>query len=275
MHLFLLYLIMSAHNGVVITDNVWVYGEDHAMHALQTGDVVVIASYDGNMVNIEYENARYRVLRDILIDFDSEIASDKLFVFARGYFDEREFRKAARLFDVFTTHFDTSVYNAEALYYSGLAYEEIARTCSIRDTLPEMVYSEYLRQWIYSGRAYATLIEHLSENIFTPKAQYRLLQIQRMIRLPWQDSVTVIEAERLQWLEFAAQYQHTDEHVMALLEAAYLSRILFEITGSASHKSAAVDLYRRIVSEFPETAAAAQARLYMFEIENGENIYKY
>ncbi len=275
MQLLVLWLLVAASNGVVITDNVWVYGEDHAMHALHTGDVVVIASYEDNMLNIEYENARYRVLRDVLIDFDSEIAPEKLFVFARGYFDERESRKAARLFDVFTTYFETSVYYVEALYYSGLAYEEIARTCAVRDTLPEMVYSEYLRQWIYSGKAYATLIEHLPENVFTPKARYRLLLTHRMIRLPWQDSVAVIKTERSQWLEFAARYQHTDEYVMALLEAAYLSRILFEITGSADHENAAVDLYRRIVSEFPETVAAAQAILYIFEIENGENIYKY
>ena len=275
MDLFLLFLIMSTHNGVVITDNVWVYGEDHAMHALQTGDVVGIVSYEDKMVNIMYENAPYRVLSDILIDFDSEIGSEKLFIFARGYFDEREFRKAARLFDVFTTHFDTSVYYAEALYYSGLAYEEIARTCSLTDTLPEMAYSEYLRQWVYSGMAYATLIERLPENPFTPRAQYRLLHIQRMTRLPWQDSVAVIETERSQWLEFAARYRHTDEYVMALLEAAYLSRVLFEITGNTDHRNAAIDSYRRILSEFPETVAAAQARLYIFEIENGENIYKY
>jgi hypothetical protein len=271
----LLYAVIAMSTGVVITDNVWVYGEDHAMHALQTGDVVAITSYDSTMVNIECEKAQYRVLRDILIDFDLEIAPEKLLVFAHGYFDEREFRKAARLFSVFTKHFDTSVYYAEALYYHGLASQEIARTCSISDTVPDMVYSEYLRQWIYSGTSYATLIEQLPENVFTPKARYRLLLIQRMIRLPWQDSVAVIDAERSQWLAFAALYEHTDEYVMALLEAAYLSRVLFEITGSTDDGNAAINLYNRIMIEFPETLAAAQARLYIFEIRHGENIYKY
>lgn len=268
-------MLVAVSHGVIITDNIWVYGQDHAMHALQTGDVVTITSYDGTMVNIEYENAQYRVLGDILIDFDSEIAPDKLMVFARGYFDEREFRKAARLFATFTTYFDTSVYYAEALYYAGLAYEEIARISSITDTLPEMVYSEYLRQWVYSGKAYITLLERMPQNVFAPKAQYRLLHIQRMLRLPWQDSLAVIEAERSQWLEFAARYQQTDEYVLALLEAAYLSRVMFEITDRNNHKNAAIALYSQILSEFPETVAAAQARLYIFEIESGENIYRY
>jgi hypothetical protein len=274
MQLIVLYALIALSQGVVITDNVWVYGEDHVMHALQTGDVVTITSYEGNMVFVEYENARYRVLKDVLIDFGSDIGPDKLFVFARGYFDEREFTKAARLFDVFTTRFDTSMYYAEALYYSGLAYEEIARTCTVSDTLPEMVYSEYLRQWFYTGRAYTTLIEQ-SDNAFTPKARYRLLHIKRMMSLPYEDSVAIIESERSEWLEFAAQYQQTDEYVLALLEAAYLSRVLFEITGSAEHRNAATELYRQILDEFPGTIAAAQARLYIFEIDNGVNIYRY
>lgn len=272
--LVLCFLIALSH-GAIITDNVWVYGEDHAIHVLQTGDVVTITSYDSAMVQIEYENAPYRVLKDVLIDFDSEIGAEKLFVFARGYFDEREFRKAARLFDVFTTHFDTTVYYAEALYYCGLAYEEIARTCSMRDTVPEMVYNEYLKQWVYTGKAYATLTEQLPESFYTPKAQYRLLCIQRMRHLPWQDSAVAIETERSQWLEFAARYPHTDEYVLALLEAAYLSRVLYEMSGRTDDKNTAVRLYNLILSEFPETVAAAQARLYIFEIENEEHIYKY
>ncbi len=275
MHTLLLCLIVSTHNGVIITDNVWVYGKDHAMHALNTGDVVIITSYEGEMVNIEYENAPYRVFGDILIDFDSEIAPEKLFVFARGYFDEREFTKAACLFDVFTTYFGTSVYFPEVLYYSGLAYEEIARTCSADDTLPEMAYSEYLKRWVYSGKAYRTLIERLPTDAFAPKAQYRLLHIERMKNLPWQDSVMLIERERARWLEFAARYSDAEEYVLALLEAAYLDRVLFEITGNADYKNGALELYQKISSEFPNSLAEAQAKLYTIEIKQGINIYRY
>lgn len=275
MHLLFFYLIMSSHSGVIITDNVWVYGDDHTMRSLHTGDVVSIISYEDEMVHIEHDNAPYRVFKDVLIDFETEIAAEKLFVFARGYFDEEEYRKSARLFDAFIEYFSTSVYSAEALYYTGLAYEKIAQTHTETDTFPGLVFREELKQWLYTGNAYTMLLQLLPESSFAPKAQYRLLHIERMKNLPWQDSVVLIEKERTLWLEFAARYNDTDEYVLALLEAAYLNRVLFEITGDGDCKNGALELYQKISSEFPNSLAEAQAKLYIIEIKRGINIYRY
>ena len=109
MAMVLIFTLCVSNTGVVIVDNVWFYGDDHKMQVLNTGDIVEIIERLNDMIKVKYNQAIGKMHKDVLIDFNKPISEEKLFVFARGYFDEREYKHAAKLFDICIRYFDKSI----------------------------------------------------------------------------------------------------------------------------------------------------------------------
>ena len=270
----LILLVLSTSPGVVIVDNVLFYGADHRMRILNTGDMIEILEYSNEHVTVQFDSTTGELDRNVFIDFNNEVAEDEQFVFARGYFDEGEFEKAARLLEIFTRYFDNSSYLAEALYYLGQSYEALA-TKDPGDSLAVFSMNNQLHQRYYNGDAYRILIQAFPESPFAAKAQYRLINIFRIGILPWKDSVELIEQELAMWDDFCMRYQLTDEYILGLSETGYLNRILYEITDEPAYKEAASSKFEEITLKYPDTIHAAYAKVHLFELQNNEKIYKY
>jgi outer membrane protein assembly factor BamD (BamD/ComL family) len=270
----LILLTLAASPAVVIVDNVLFYGSDHKMRILNTGDMVDIVEHINDRLTVEYDSATGEMDKNVLIDFNDEIAEDEQFVFSRGYFDEGEFEKASRLLEIFVRYFDTSNYLAEALYYLGQSYEAMA-TKSDSDSLSVFFMNTQLNQRYYNGDAYRILLKEFPESPFAAKAQYRLINIFRISNLPWRDSAEPIEEEIAMWDDFCDRYRFTDEYVLGLSELGYLNRILFEITDEPAYREAATSKFEEITFEYPNTIHSAYARVHLFELKNNEKIYKY
>jgi len=270
----LILLWLSASPAVVIVDNVLYYGNDHSMRVLNTGDLVFIVEHANGRLQVEYDSAVGELDRNVLIDLNDEIAEDEQFVFSRGYFDEGEFEKAARLLEIFVKYFDDSNYLSEAFYYLGQSYENLANKSGY-DSLPGFSSNARIDQGYYTGDAYRILINRFPETPFAAKAQYRLINIFRISNLPWEDSVELIEQELAMWEEFCEEYQHTEEYVSGLSEMGYLNRVLFEISGDMYRKERAVSIFKDITLQFPNTVHAAYANVHLYELNSNEKIYKY
>ena len=270
----LVLLSLSASPGVIIVDNVLFYGNDHSMRVLNTGDLVLILEHANGRLEVEYDSATGELDRNVLIDLNDEIAEDEQFVFSRGYFDEGEFEKAARLLEIFVKYFDDSNYLSEALYYLGQSYESLANKNGY-DSLPGISRNTRINQSYYTGYAYRILINRFPKSPFAAKAQYRLINIFRISNLPWEDSVELIEQELAMWEEFCEEYQNTDEYVSGLSEMGYLNRVLFEISDDIYHKQKAVSIFKDITLQFPNTVHAAYANVHLYELNSNEKIYKY
>lgn len=267
-------ILLSASPGVVIVDNVLFYGADHRMRILNTGDIIDIVEDINERVVVQFDSTTGELDRNVLIDFNNEVAEDEHFVFARGYFDEGEFEKAARLLDIFVQYFDNSNYLAEALYYLGQSYEALAAKGD-SDSLAVFSMNNQLNQRYYNGDAYRILLQEFPESPFASKAQYRLINIFRIGVLPWEDSVELIEQELAMWTDFCTRYQLTEEYVLGLSEAGYLNRILYEITDEPLYKDIALSKFEEVTFKYPDTIHAAYAKVHIFELQNNEKIYKY
>lgn len=265
-------IVLSISPGVVIVDNVLFYGNDSKMRILNTGDMVDIIESITERSQIRYDTAFGELDRNVLVDLSSEIGEHELFVFARGYFDDGEYDKAARLLYIFGQYFDASGYLAEALYYLGQSYEAIA---SRNDSFPGIERNESIRQNFYRGDVYRVVVKEFPHSPYASKAQYRLINIFRISHLPWDDSVEVIEQELEMWRDFCDRYADTDEHVMALSEMGYLNRVLYEITKTEDHREAAAEIFKGIILQYPNTVYAAYAIVHLHELTTGEQIYKY
>ncbi len=267
-------LSIAINSGVVIVDNVLFYGDDHKMRLLRTGDMVDILQQTDERITVAYDSAVGELDRNVLIDLDSEIAEDEQFVFARGYFDEGEYSKALRLFDIFVKYFDDSNYLPEAMYYLGQSYEALA-TKGTDDSLQGISLNAKINQRFYDGDIYRLLIQIFPDNPYAAKAEYRLINLFRIAHLPWDDSVEIIEEELTMWQEFSAKYEQTDEYMLAQSEMGYLNRVLYEITAATEFRDEAIRLFRLIVSSHPTTVHAAYAKVHLHELEQDKKIYKY
>lgn len=270
----LILLVLSTSPGVIIVDNVLFYGSDHRMRVLNTGDMVDILEHVNDRLKVEFDSVTGELEKSILIDLNDEIAEDEQFVFSRGYFDEGEFEKAARLLEIFIKFFDTSDYLAEALYYLGQSYEALANQ-SGADSIPSLSLNTQIDQRYYNGDAYRILVKAFPESPFAAKAQYRLISIFRISNLPWDDSVEIIEQELAMWEDFCDQYQQTDAYMLALSEKGYLGRVLYELTGDIDYQNRALSIFQEIIEGYPGTIHAAYARVHLYELMRGERIYKY
>ena len=270
----LIILILSTNAGVIIVDNVWFYGNDHKMRILTTGDMVDIIGHFNETVRVEYDSATGELNRNVLIDLNEEIAEDEQFVFARGYFDEGEYVKSARLLEIFTKYFDDSEYLSEALYYLGQSYEALASKGQ-SDSFPGFLSNKRIDQVYYNGDVYKILINAFPDSPFAPKAEYRLISIFRFGNLPWQDSVEIIQQELDMWDAFCDKYQNTDEYLLGLSEKGHLNRVLLEITNDTYYKEEATIIFTEIITKYPNTVHAAYSNVHLFELEHGEKIYKY
>ncbi len=275
MQVFLTFFLLTTHAGVIVVDNVWFYGDDQEMRALGTGDVVDLIEYENDLVKVAYDNTVGKVHKGVLIDFQISIAEEKLFVFAHGYFDDGEYGKAASLFDVFIRFFAGSQHLAEVLYYYGLSNERVARHLTPADSLPGFIFNKNYNTWHYSGEAYERIRDEFPESVYASKAVYRFLNVIREKKLPWRDSLQPIQEELKQWQDFIVQYKDTEEYVLALLEIGYLNRVLFEITQNADYRRNAVAVFQEIADKYPNSIYSAQSNMNLYEIEKGENIYKY
>lgn len=280
----LILLLCVSNDGVIIVDNVWFYGDDHKTRVLNTGDIVQIYDREDDMLKVKYDNAIAKIHEGVLIDLSDEIAEDKLFLFSCGYFDEKEYKKSALLFNIFIKNFNKSKYLDAALYYCGLAYEEAARQFGKSDSLQLeidqglsqhcFIYNKKNNQWNYDGSMYQMILEKYPKSIFASKATYRLLNIFRMKNQPWDDSTQKILNELKMWQEFSEKYQNSEEYVLAMLEIGYLNRVLFEITKGLIYKNNACNVFQEVVKKYPDTIHSAQARVNLYELEKGEYIYK-
>ncbi|UCF71579.1 MAG: hypothetical protein JSW49_04730 [candidate division WOR-3 bacterium] len=272
MTLTLLAIVLSSSPGVLIVDNVLFYGDDHRMRILNTGDMVDIIDNATERYQIKYDTVFGELDRNVMVDLNSGIGEHELFIFSRGYFDDGEYEKAAKLLEIFARYFDVSYYLPEALYYLGQSLEAIA---SLNDSFPGIERNESVHQNYYNGDTYRVIVREFPYSRYAAKAQYRLINIYRIKHLPWHDSVEIIEEELEMWREFCDRYPETEENVMALSETGYLERVLYEITRSDDHRSAAVAIFNEIISEYPNTVYAAYAIVHLHELATGEQIYKY
>lgn len=268
-------LSIIANQGVVIVDNVLFYEGDLKTRVINTGDIIEIIGHIDGRVRIRVDSIVGELSSGVLIDFDGEVAEDRLFMFARGYYDQGEFDKASILFETFIDYFKWSEYLAEALYYYGMSKEELAVKIGHADTLGGFLYNERYNIWYYSGDAYMEILEDFSDTKFAPKASHRLLHILRMNNLPWHDSVPLITEELKMWEEFVTKYNTSDEYVVAMLELGYLYRVLYEITENARFRKNAAQIFQRVMEEKPNSSSSAQAKVHLYELKKGENIYKY
>ncbi|UCD19681.1 MAG: hypothetical protein JSU64_00660 [candidate division WOR-3 bacterium] len=268
----LLAIVLSSSPGALIVDNVLFYGDDDKMRILNTGDMVDIVDDATERYQIKYDTVFGELDRNVIVDLNSGIGEHELFIFSRGYFDDGEYEKAARLLEIFSRYFDASSYLPEALYYLGQSYDAMA---SRGDSFPGIELNESIHQHYYNGDIYRVIVREFPDSPFTAKAQYRLINIYRIMNLPWHDSVEIIAEELAMWRAFCAKYPETDEYVMALSETGYLERVLYEITRSDDHRSAAVAIFNEIISEYPNTVYAAYAIVHIHELTTGEQIYKY
>jgi outer membrane protein assembly factor BamD (BamD/ComL family) len=270
----LVLLAIASSPGVIIVDNVLFYGDDHSMRVLNAGDMVDILEQTDNRLKVEFDSAIGELDKNVLIDLNDEIAEDEQFVFSRGYFDEGEYAKAARLLEIFVRFFDDSNYLPEALYYLGQSYEALANSIEA-DSTPAFSTNTQINQRYYNGDAYRILVNAYPESPFAAKAQYRLINIYRMGNLPWNDSVELIQEELAMWDDFCEKYHYTDAYMLALSEKGYLYRILFELTGDTDYRNKALTTFEEIIIDYPKTVHAAYARVHLHELNKGERIYKY
>ena len=275
MSLLLLLLIGFSHTGVIITDNVWFYGDDHKSRMLMTGNLVEIVGKEDELAKVKYDEAIGTLNKDILIDLGEPIAEDQLFVFCRGYYDEREYEKSTKLFDIFIKNFSKSKYLVEALYYGGLSYEELAKHCNNTDSIQYIIYNRKNNTWFYDGRAYQTILNQFPKNMYAPKSAFQVIKIYRMKNVPWNDSTLLIQGELKMWQEFIKKYKKCEEYVLALLEIGYLNRVLFEITKDAKYKQSATDFFQEVLKNCPNSVYSAQAKVNLYEIENNIDTYSY
>ncbi len=270
----LLSFVLSVNPGVVIVDNVWFYGDDHKMRILNTGDMVDILEDLGERYAVRYDTTSGKLEKNVLVDLNSEIGEHELFVFARGYFDEGEYERAARLLDIFTRYFDGSDYLAEALYYLAQSFEALIEKGD-SDSIPGTAHNEVIDKRYYNGDIYRMIVRDFPDNPFASKAQYRLINIFRVEHLPWQDSVQIIRQELDMWEHFCTAFQAPDERVLGLSEIGYLNRVLYEITENADYHDTALLTFRAIVAEYPNTIYAAYAKVNLYELTSDKKIYKY
>lgn len=275
MTMFFLLLLGALNQGIIIVDNVWFYEGELKARVINTGTCVDIIGRVDDRVRIRVDGIVGELSSGVLIDFDEEVAEDRLFIFARGYYDQAEFSKAIVLFESFFENFPWSEYIAEALYYYGMAKEELAATAGRPDTLPGFLFNERYNIWYYSGETYMNILEDFSETAYAPKAAYRLLHILRINNLPWHDSVQLISEELAMWEEFVTKYETSDEYVVAMLELGYLYRVLYEITADEKYRRSATKIFQQVIDEYPNSNSSAQARVHLYELATGQNIYKY
>jgi len=275
MSLLLLLLIGFSHAGVIIVDNVWFYGNDGKTRILATGDLVEIIGKEDDFVKVNYDNTTGTVRKDILIDLSELIAEDQLFVFSRGYYDEREYRKSVRLFDIFTKNFSKSDYLAEALYCEGLSYEGMAKNYNKSDSIQHITFNRKNNTWFFEGNAYQTILNQFPKSIYAPKAAFQLIKIFRMKNIPWKDSISPIQEELRMWREFITKYKKCEEYVMALLEIGYLNRVLYQVTKDLKFENDAVEIFQKVLKEYPNSVYSAQAKINLYEIENNIDTYSY
>ena len=275
MSLLLLLLIGFSHTGVIITDNVWFYGANGQSRVLTTGDLVEITGEEDEFVKVKYDNAIGTLNKDILIDLGEPIAEDQLFVFGRGYFDEREYEKSTKLFDIFIKIFSKSKYLVEALYYGGLSYEELAKHCNNTDSIQYITYNRKNNTWFYDGSAYQTILNQFPKNMYAPKSAFQVIKIYRMKNVPWNDSTLLIQGELKMWQEFIKKYKKCEEYVLALLEIGYLKRVLFQITKDLNYEKEALEIFQEIMKNYPNSVYSAQAKINLYEIENNIDTYSY
>ncbi|MGB3341995.1 MAG: hypothetical protein WBB37_11000 [bacterium] len=275
MAVFLLLLLGVLNQGIVIVDNVWFYEGGLKTRVINTGTLVDIIGRVDDRVRIRVDDVVGELSSGVLIDLDDEVAQDRLFIFARGYYDQSEYDKAILLFEVFIENFPWSEYLAEALYYYGMAKEELAATVGRPDTLSGFLFNERYNIWYYSGEAYMDILEDFGETTYAPKAAYRLLHILRMNNLPWHDSVELIAEELTMWEEFVTKYKTSDEYVVAMLELGYLCRVLYEITDNTDYRRKATKIFQQVMDEYPNSSSSAQAKVHLYELVKGQNIYKY
>ena len=202
MIVFLIFSLSFSKPGVIVVDNVWFYGDDQKMISLGTGTVVEIIEYEDDLVRVSYEERIGKVHRGVLIDFESAVAEKKLFVFARGYFDDGAYSHAASLLELFIRSFEESHYLAEVLYYYGLSNEWVAKVLTPADSLPGFVFNANYNTWHYSGEAYERIRDEFPGSTYASKAIYRFLNVRREQSLPWRDSLQPIQEELEMWQEF-------------------------------------------------------------------------
>jgi len=267
-------LVISANPAVIIVDNVLFYGDDSRMRILSTGDMVDIIEDAVDRYKVRYDTALGEFDKNVMIDLSSEIGEHELFVFARGYFDDGEYEKAARLLEIFRRYFDASGYLAEALYYLGQSFEAIAERTE-NDSIPGFERNDTIHRNYYDGNIYRVIVEDFPYSPFASKAQYRLISIFRIEHLPWHDSVEVIEQELGMWQEFCEKFLDTDDYVLGLSEMGYLNRVLYEITTIEDHREEASVIFKEIISKYPNTVYAAYAIVNLHELALGDQIYKY
>lgn len=270
----LLLFALSVNPGVVIIDNVWFYGDDHKMRILNTGDMVDILEDLGERYRVGFDTTSGKLEKNVLVDVNSEIGEHELFVFARGYFDEGEYERAARLLDIFTRYFDGSNYLAEALYYLAQSFEALIDRGN-NDSIPGTAHNETIDRNYYNGDIYRVIVRDFPDSPFAAKAQYRLINIFRIEHLPWQDSAEIIQQELTMWEDFCAGHGTPEEHVLGLSEIGYLNRVLYEITGNADYHDTALLTFRAIVAGHPNTIYAAYATVNLYELTSDKKIYKY
>jgi outer membrane protein assembly factor BamD (BamD/ComL family) len=268
-----LILYFSA-TGVIITDNVWFYG-NHQMAVLNTGDLVEIVSGENNMVKVKYTNGVGEIHKGVLIDLTEEIAEDELFVFCRGYFDEEEYKKSIRLSKIFIKFLNNSEYLAEVLYYLGRAYEQVAKIYKESDSIKCIVLNKKTNRWYYTGDEYRKILERFPNCIYASGAAYHLIKLFRQRSYPWNDSLQPIQEELNRWQRFIKRYKNSQEYVLALSEIGYLERVLYEITEDPNYREDAIKNFRRIIKRYPNSVYSAQSIVNLKELETGKKIYRY
>lgn len=267
--------LFSASTGIIITDNVLYYEGDLTIIAFSVGDTVTITRKNADTIFVARRGKAGTLLQGVLIDLGDEIAEEQLLVFARGYYDEQALPQALRLFVHFLHFFPGSAYRPEALYYTGLTFDGLARQGTEYDTLPGIALNERTGQYYYAGTAFKQVLEQYPSSRYAGSAAYCLALCLRQASEPWDGSPEKVkkDLDRLQGvLDTHAEFE---ERAAVLEEIGYDHRVLYELTGDVSYRDKARAVFEAVIDGYPGTAHEASARVHVYEIENGIPIYLY
>jgi hypothetical protein len=275
MNILLCICMVSASTGIIITDNVLFYEGDLKITTLMIGDTVTIDGYCGDTAQVFLNRIFGTLLKGVLIDLGQEIAEEQLFVFSRGYYDEGCFAEAARLFFHFLYFYPGSRYYPEALFYTGLACDELACQGADYDTIPGIQKNEQSGRYYYTGNCYQRLLEEYPADVYATSAAYYLILCQRAAEEPWNGATDKIEQDLHRLQNVIDTYGKFAERAAVLEEIGYDYRALYEITSEALYRDQAVRVFKTVIQDYPAGAHEASARVHLFEIENNIPIYLY
>ncbi len=152
----------------------------------------------------------------------------------------------------------------------------------------EFEFSHLGDEYYYGGDVYETIVQKYPKSEWADNAAYKLIQIPFQHSRCWEGHPGGPLAALKLCENFLKNYPNSELRPEALLHLGYLYRALYEIYSyvdkkeiynfydlqkANAYRQKAINLYQKIVKEYPSTKYAAKAEVNIYEIEHGKNVY--